>query len=109
MDISDIISNLPKLQAPPVVKKPAYFFFGKPGSGKTTVAQELVKTLTLEYVEPQSLLEKSVNNNEDLLNQLKSGKELQSDVVEKLVKDKVEAPESIFKGSFQPSQLFSKI
>jgi adenylate kinase family enzyme len=98
MDIPSIVSQLPKLNPPSVVKKPAYFILGKIGSGKTTVALELVKSLTLEHVQLKSLMEKRLQNNIDLGNQLKSGQEISSTEVAKLVQEKVNAQESLFKG-----------
>jgi adenylate kinase family enzyme len=93
----------------PEVKRICYFLVGKPGSGKSVLAQKLAESLPSVLISPDNVLsDASVNYatkvfcfllpNNKMSDALRTGKPLSEDFILELMEAKIQADIALFKG-----------
>lgn len=83
--------------------KPVFIILGKPGSGKTTLAAKLAKTLNAELISPSTAVEAALVEESDLSKEiseaLTAGRELSTALVARAMEAQMKSEQAAFRGA----------
>ncbi|KAJ3124104.1 Exosome component 5 [Nowakowskiella sp. JEL0407] len=103
VDIQQIISSFPSLHpTTSPFHRTSYIITGKPGCGKSTIATKLAQQFGLELITPETVLEKILSSSDEsvanVVKELKSGKEISSEVVLRKMEETAVSESCLFTG-----------